>query len=197
MNEDLYQLYLDEIAQIQPCTREDNAALAIGLARGQEGAKSRLVEGNLQAALSYAGEYRDCSVPLNDLVQEANMALILAVDRYAVLAAGAVGGQDAAGAADGQDTVGAVDAGAAFEQYLAQKIREALDAFIEQQKAETDAAKTVLTRVNVLKEVTQRMADELGREATLEELADKMKLTVDEIKEMMKLTLDALSVAGE
>lgn len=52
-------------------------------------------------------------------------------------------------------------------------------------------------RVNVLQTVSQVMAKELGREATVDELAEKMKMTPDEIKEIMKLALDALTVNGE
>ena len=55
----------------------------------------------------------------------------------------------------------------------------------------------MLARVNVLQTVSQRMAEELGREATVEELAEKMKMTVEEIKAIMKLTLDAMSVSPD
>ena len=51
--------------------------------------------------------------------------------------------------------------------------------------------------MNVLKDISQQMAEELGREATVEELARKMKMTEDEIKDIMKLTLDAMSVSPD
>ena len=49
----------------------------------------------------------------------------------------------------------------------------------------------------MLEEVTKQMAEELGREATLEELSERMKLPSDEIRDIMKMTLDAMSVTGE
>ena len=52
-------------------------------------------------------------------------------------------------------------------------------------------------RVNVLQTVSQVMAKELGREATVAELAEKMKMTEDEVKDIMKLALDAITVKGE
>ena len=52
-------------------------------------------------------------------------------------------------------------------------------------------------RVNVLQTVSQVMAKELGREATVTELAEKMKMTEDEVKDIMKLALDAITVNGE
>ena len=73
-----------------------------------------------------------------------------------------------------------------------------LDVYKRQvQKAEHAVEEEMAARVNVLKDISQMMAEELGREATVEELAAKMKMTEEEIKDIMKLTLDALSVSGE
>lgn len=55
----------------------------------------------------------------------------------------------------------------------------------------------VAARVNVLKDISKMMAEELGREATVEELAEKMKMTAEEIKDIMKVTLDAMSVSPD
>ena len=66
-----------------------------------------------------------------------------------------------------------------------------------EQRSEAEIEETMAARVNVLQTVSQVMAKELGREATVEELAEKMKMTPDEIKDIMKLALDALTVNGE
>ena len=55
----------------------------------------------------------------------------------------------------------------------------------------------MLARVNVMKDISQTMAEELGREATVEELAERLKMTVEEVKDIMKLTLDAMTLNGE
>ena len=55
----------------------------------------------------------------------------------------------------------------------------------------------MLARVKVLEEVSKSMAAQLGREATVEELADRMQMTVEEVKDIMKQTLDAMTVTGE
>ena len=52
-------------------------------------------------------------------------------------------------------------------------------------------------RVNVLKDISASMARELGREATLAELAERMKMSEDEIRDIMKLTMDAMKVSGQ
>ena len=62
---------------------------------------------------------------------------------------------------------------------------------------EDDIKENVAARVNVLQTVSQMMAKELGREATVAELAEKMKMTEDEIRDIMKQALDALTVSGE
>ena len=54
-----------------------------------------------------------------------------------------------------------------------------------------------LIQVKVLEEVSKSMADQLGREATVEELAERMQMTVEEVKDIMKQTLDAMTVTGE
>lgn len=68
---------------------------------------------------------------------------------------------------------------------------------LELQDTECRIEEEMLARVNVLKDISASMAEELGREATVEELAARMKMTEEEIKDIMKLTLDAMSVSGE
>ena len=71
------------------------------------------------------------------------------------------------------------------------------DRDVYKRQLETKVEEEMLARVNVLKEVSKRMAEELGREATVAELAEKMKMTEDEIRDIMKLTLDAMSVSPD
>ena len=66
---------------------------------------------------------------------------------------------------------------------------------MREQKAESDIEEEMLARVNVLQEVSKAMAEELGREATLAELAERMRMSEDEIREIMKVTMDALSMS--
>ena len=98
------------------------------------------------------------------------MALIMAVDQYQ----------------DGD-----------FKSQVKALAEEMIKAALEEQGLETKVEEEMLARVNVLKEVSKRMAEELGREASVTELAEKMKMTEDEIKDIMKLTLDAMSVSPE
>ena len=74
-------------------------------------------------------------------------------------------------------------------------VRPALDAIVEEQKDEKEVGEELAARVNVLQTVSQVLLKELGREATLSELAEKMKMTEDEIRDIMKLALDAVNVS--
>ena len=84
-----------------------------------------------------------------------------------------------------------------WPDFAEMKIRQAVEAALLEQRSEAEIEETMAARVNVLQTVSQVMAKELGREATVEELAEKMKMTPDEIKDIMKLALDALTVNGE
>ena len=169
MHDDFYQVYLEELEMVPQCTAEEEAMLIRQILNGTEAGRSRLIEGNLKKVLSYAKDYADRGLPMNDLVQEANMALTALAMEYE----------------EGD-----------FQELLKQKVCNALEAAVEEQKREAEIEETVAARVNVLQKVSQVLAEELGREATVEELAEKMKMTADEVKDIMKTALDAVNVGN-
>lgn len=170
----VFQMYLDEIKEIKECDEAENQSLGAQVLAGSGEAKSRLIEGNLMKALGMIRDYLNKGVQTGDLVQEANMALVMAVEEL-----------DAHVTETG------------FETYLKDRIDAALKAVVEEQSEEQKIEEKILARINVLDEVSRTMAGQLGREATAEELAERMEMTVDEVKEIMKQTLDAMSVTGE
>ena len=84
-----------------------------------------------------------------------------------------------------------------FREQVKALAAERLEAAIEAQQREKQTEEEIAARVNVLKDISKMMAEELGREATVEELAEKMKMTAEEIKDIMKVTLDAMSVSPD
>ena len=174
MHDDFYQMYLEEMGDISPCTKEETELLLHDIKEGKNEAKKRLVEGNLKTALSFAKEYDGKGVLLTDLVQEANMALMMAVDQYA--------------GAPIKDE---------FDQFAADMMKEYLQAAVDEEISAEQTGEELAARVNVLQTVSQALAKELGREATIEELADKMKMTVDEIHGIMKMAIEAMSLNAE
>lgn len=171
MAENFYDMYLEEMREIRPLEAEEREALLIRIASGDQEARSRLVEGSLSEVLELAGEYEGRELPMSDIVQEANTALMLAAVEY-----------------DGSE---------AWSELLERRVRESVELALEEQRMEASIEENMAARVNVLQTVSQMLAKELGREATVEELAAKMKMTEDEIRDIMKLALDALTVGGE
>lgn len=82
-----------------------------------------------------------------------------------------------------------------FEKLLESRIRVRMEEVIGENKEQTDIEEEMLARVNVLQEVSKTMAEELGREANLKELAERMLMTEDEVREIMKVTMDALNMS--
>ena len=207
MHDDIYQMYLEEIGGLSACTPKEEQELLARIRGGEEGARARLLEGTLGFITELARGYQDRGLPLLDLVQEANLALMMAVNEAAVgmeLEAGggaAAGmmpeGTDSAAAGMAPDPAEGAQALTPFRALVKAQVIQALEAALEEQKVSEQVGEELLARVNVLQEVSRRMAEELGREATVAELAEKMKMTEDEIKDIMKLTLDAMSVSPD
>lgn len=166
--EDIYRIYMEEIAAIPPCSEAENAKLLGEIRNGNKAARERLIEGNLKNALFFVQDYINKGVPMADLIQEASLELMMLADE------GFEG---------------------SFEKLLESRIRVRMEEIINDQKKEADIEEEMLARVNVLQEVSKSMAEELGREAKLSELAERMKMTEDEVREIMKVTMDALSMS--
>ena len=166
--EDIYRVYMEEIAAIPPCSEAENAKLLGEIRNGNKAARERLIEGNLKNALFFVQDYINKGVPMADLIQEASLELMMLADE------GFEG---------------------SFEKLLESRIRVRMEEIINDQKKEEDIEEEMLARVNVLQEVSKSMAEELGREAKLSELAERMKMTEDEVREIMKVTMDALSMS--
>ena len=166
--EDIYRVYMEEIAAIPPCSEAENAKLLGEIRNGNKAARERLIEGNLKNALFFVQDYINKGVPMADLIQEASLELMMLADE------GFEG---------------------SFEKLLESRIRVRMEEIINDQKKEADIEEEMLARVNVLQEVSKSMAEELGREAKLSELAERMKMTEDEVWEIMKVTMDALSMS--
>lgn len=171
MEHDFFDMYLEEMRGITPLDRDEMVSVLEGTAMGDAAARSRLVEGCLGQVLEIVREYGDSELPISDLVQEANTALMLAAIEY-----------------DGSEL---------WNELMTRRVKESVELALEEQRTENQIEETMAARVNVLQTVSQVLAKELGREATLEELSAKMKMTEDEVRDIMKLALDALTVNGE
>ena len=82
MEHDFYQMYLEELEAVPPMSQEEKRELLKQTAAGSETARKRLVEGSLREMTGLIEEFRDQELPMSDLIQEANTALMLAAVEY-------------------------------------------------------------------------------------------------------------------
>ena len=134
MQGDVFEMYLEEIKAIRGCDRAENERLLRELRDGSMAAKERLIEGNLRTVLEMVQEYLNRGIQAGDLVQEANMALVLAVAEYE----------------EGD-----------FEAFLRERVRNALLAAVEEQSHVEKAAEEMLASVEELAERMKLTVDEV------------------------------------
>lgn len=170
MHDDVFQMYLEEMKEIPVCTPDEEGALLARLLAGDASVKSRLMEGRLQYLAELVKPYSGQKLPMGDLIQEANLVLLTLLNEYR---------------------------GGDFEHMLNVQVEAALTAALQEEKESDQAGEEMLARIHVLKRVSEELLDELGREATVGELAVKMKMTEEEIKDIMKWTLDAMTVSSD
>jgi len=159
------QMYLDEMSRMTVLGKEETAELLKKLP--DKGAQECLVNGNLGYVAEIAREYASERIDILDLIQEGSMALMLLVKYYK----------------EGD-----------FEAMRERAVRTAMKAWCEGQSENEQIKEKMAGYINVLNKVTTVMAQELGREATIEEIAQKMQMSEDEIRVLMKEAVNAVNI---
>lgn len=172
-----FQIYLKDLEGVTPCTEAEEEILVKRLLSGDEGAQNRLIEGNLHRVLELARNRAGCGVLIGDLVQEGNMALVTAVEEY--------------------QRAGVRLVGEPLADFLEKKIDGAMKALIHEQSGFDRAAKRMAADANRLLELTKELEEELGREATLEELANRMHLPGEYVEEVVRVSYHAMKNGDE
>ncbi len=159
------QMYLDQLSLMPELGKEKTEELLKRLP--DKAAQEALINGNLAYAAKIAEEYASEKIDILDLIQEGSMALTLLVKYYK----------------EGD-----------FEAMRERAVRTAMKAWCEGQEENQQIKEKMAGYINVLNKVTTMMAKELGREATIEEIAEKMKLSEDEIRVLMKEAVNAVNI---
>ncbi len=162
--------YLKEISAYKLLTRDEEVDLAQRIRKGEEEALDRLVRSNLRFVVSVAKKYQNQGVALSDLINEGNLGLIRAAHKF-------------------DETKGIK-----FISYAVWWIRQAiLQALAEQSRI----VRVPLNRAGALHRIGKRSAmllQELGREPTVEELADELDISEDEVRRTLSLSQTHLSL---
>ena len=162
--------YMEEVADLVELSKEEEEQLFKQYLEGDDFAKERLIEGNLKHVLKISANYIGKGIPLGDLIQEGNIALLIALAEF-----------------EGNTIE-------EFHQYAEENMKLVMEEMLSFEEQEENAGKKMVERANMLSEVSKALADELGREPSAYELAIRLSITEEDIKDIMKMSLDALSV---
>ena len=167
---DPVRMYLKEIGKISLLTLEEETALSERIANGDEEAKNILAESNLRLVVSIAKRYVGRGMLFLDLIQEGNIGLMKAVEKF-----------DA-------------NKGYKFSTYATWWIRQAITRAIADQARTIRVPVHMVETINKLSRCQRQLILELNREPTDEELAKKMNLSVDKVREVIKIAQEPVSL---
>ncbi|MCD7762962.1 MAG: RNA polymerase sigma factor RpoD [Lachnospiraceae bacterium] len=168
--DDPVRMYLKEIGRFSLLSAEEELVLAKKMSEGDETAKLRLAESNLRLVVSIAKRYSGRGMQLLDLVQEGNLGLMKAVDKFDYRK------------------------GYKFSTYATWWIRQAITRAIADQSRTIRIPVHMVETMNRVLRTSRRMLQELGREPTEEEIADELKMEPERVAEILKISQDPVSL---
>ena len=168
--EDPVRRYLKEIGKVPLLSADEEKELAIRMEEGDEEAKKRLAEANLRLVVSIAKRYVGRGMLFLDLIQEGNLGLIKAVEKFDYRK------------------------GFKFSTYATWWIRQAITRAIADQARTIRIPVHMVETINKLVRVSRQLLQELGREPTPEEIAEKMDIPVERVREIQKISQEPVSL---
>jgi RNA polymerase primary sigma factor len=168
--EDPVRMYLKEIGKVPLLSAEEEIELAKRMEEGDEEAKKRLAEANLRLVVSIAKRYVGRGMLFLDLIQEGNLGLIKAVEKFDYRK------------------------GYKFSTYATWWIRQAITRAIADQARTIRIPVHMVETINKLIRVSRQLLQELGREPTPEEIAEAMNMPVERVREILKISQEPVSL---
>ena len=168
--DDPVKVYLKEIGRVPLLSSEEEIDLAIRIANGDVQAKQRLSEANLRLVVSIAKRYLGRGMQFLDLIQEGNLGLIKAVDKFDYTK------------------------GFKFSTYATWWIRQAITRAIADQARTIRSPVHMVETINKVKKVQSQLLHQNGHEPTPDEIADELDLPVDKVREIMRVAQEPVSL---
>lgn len=168
--DDPVKIYLREIGRVPLLSSDEEIELAVKIAEGDEAAKQRLTEANLRLVVSIAKKYVGRGMYFLDLIQEGNVGLIKAVDKFDYTK------------------------GFKFSTYATWWIRQAITRAIADQARTIRIPVHMVETINRLKKVQSQLLHENGYEPSEELIAEKMNLSVERVREIMRVAQEPVSM---
>ena len=167
---DPVRMYLKEIGRISLLTPEEEMELSVRVANGDEEAKNRLAESNLRLVVSIAKRYVGRGLLFLDLIQEGNIGLMKAVDKFDY------------------------DKGYKFSTYATWWIRQAITRALADQARTIRVPVHMVETINKMARIQRQLTLELNREPSEEEIAKKMGISVEKVRDVIKISQDPVSL---
>lgn len=167
------KLYLEEISKIPPITEEEEKELGERLKKGDPEALRRLIEGNLRFVVSYVKRYQGMGLTLLDLINEGNLGLVEAAQRFDP------------------------DRNVKFISYAVWWIRQAIVHALSQASHSFNLPQKISDRISRMNREKELLRKELGREPTREEVADRLKITPEEVADLELIQERGLSLSDK
>ncbi len=168
--DDPVRMYLKEIGNVPLLTTDDENDLSNRIIAGDNSARKKLAEANLRLVVSIAKRYVGRGMQFLDLIQEGNLGLIKAVEKFDPTK------------------------GYKFSTYATWWIRQAITRAIADQARTIRIPVHMVETINKLLRESRRLLQELGREPTAEELAKELNMSYDKVREIMKISLEPVSL---
>ena len=168
--DDPVRMYLKEIGKVPLLTAEEEIELAKKIELGDEEAKQKLAEANLRLVVSIAKRYVGRGMLFLDLIQEGNLGLIKAVDKFDYRK------------------------GYKFRTYATWWIRQAITRAIADQARTIRIPVHMVETINKIMRVSRQLVQELGREPSAEEIAKKLDMPVEKVREIIKIAQEPVSL---
>ena len=168
--EDPVRMYLKEIGKVSLLSADEEIELAKRMEKGDEAAKKRLAEANLRLVVSIAKRYVGRGMLFLDLIQEGNLGLIKAVEKFDYRK------------------------GYKFSTYATWWIRQAITRAIADQARTIRIPVHMVETINKLIRVSRQLLQELGREPSPEEIAKEMSMPVERVREILKISQEPVSL---
>ncbi|MGI6529070.1 MAG: RNA polymerase sigma factor RpoD [Clostridia bacterium] len=168
--EDHVRMYLREIGKVPLLTAEEEVELAHRIEMGDEEAKRRLNEANLRLVVSIAKRYVGRGMQFLDLIQEGNLGLLKAVEKFDYRK------------------------GFKFSTYATWWIRQAITRAIADQARTIRIPVHMVETINKLLRVSKQLSQELGKDPTPEQIAEEMEMPVEKVREIMKISQEPVSL---
>ena len=168
--DDPVRMFLKEIGQVPLLTAEEEVELAIRMSQGDEEAKRRMTEANLRLVVSIAKRYVGRGMLFLDLIQEGNLGLIKAVEKFDYTK------------------------GYKFSTYATWWIRQAITRAIADQARTIRIPVHMVETINKVIRVSRQLLQELGHDPSAEEIAEEMGMPVDKVREILKIAQEPVSL---